>query len=166
MRAKGTLLALLAGGLLILAPGFDGARADGRTSHQHWQSHGHGKTVKVNSNHRWYGHDQWWGQHKRSKPAYKLSKRDRKKLKRMRHRFKSERAFRKHLRHKKPRLYARYMAQFQPRHRYYDGRNHWRNHHRHSYRYGQRQQRIRRGDINRNFRGQWYALPPQGRIGN
>lgn len=165
MRAKGTLLALLAGGLLILAPSFDGARADDRTNQQHWQSQSHGKksyshgqTSQYYFGNKWHGGNHTQGQHSRPQAAYKLSKQDRKALKRMRQRFQSEQAFRRHLRQHKPRLYASYMGQFQQHQQHYDGRNQGR--------YDGRQHRVPRNIGNYRYGAQGYVLPPQGRVGN
>lgn len=122
MKAKGFLVAALAGGLLLLAPGFDGARADGNHGHKHSQQqafkgHGHG--------YGWHGQRHFGGQRdggyaygKRARDHFGagLSRHDRKKLKRIRHRFDNERAFRRYLRHNKPRLFARYMGHVHQRH--------------------------------------------------
>jgi len=127
MRAKGILAAALAGGILLLAPGFEGARADDNHRHRHnqqqtFQGQGHG--------HGWLGR-QHFGDHRDGRYAYGkrarnhyqagLTKHDRKKLKRIRQRFDNERAFRRHLRHNRPGLFARYMDQrHHQRHRYAD----------------------------------------------
>ena len=148
MRAKGTLLALVAGGLLLLAPNFEGARADHKLNQHQKQTYGHnghsyafGKISGVyfgERRHRgdhvhrrhggghfkkWHGRSQFkkWRRHGGS--VHKLSRRDHKKLKRIRHRFHSERAFRRHLRHHKPRLFARYINNI--RHRDYRHSGHW-----------------------------------------
>ncbi len=131
MRAKGILTAVLAAGVLLLAPGFDGARADQNNGNRHnhqqtYNGYGYG-----------YGHayglwgqrqfgDQRHGGHAYGKRARThfgdgLTRHERHKLKRNRTRFVNERAFRRHLRHNKPRLCTRYMGQNHQRQRYADG---------------------------------------------
>jgi hypothetical protein len=130
MRAKGILLAALAGGILLLAPGFEGARADGNHGHKHSYKHSQLQAFKGHG-HRYGWHGQrLFGDHRDGGHAYgkrarkhfgtRLSSRDRKKLARIRQRFDNERAFRRHLRNKKPELFGRYMGQVQPRHRQFD----------------------------------------------
>jgi len=122
----------LAAGVLLLAPGFDGARADQNNGHRHSQQqtyngngngHGHGngqayglRGQQVFGDQRHGGHA--YGKRARTHFGGGLTRHDRAKLKRMRHRFDNDRAFRRHLRHNKPRLFARYMGHNQQRYRY------------------------------------------------
>lgn len=134
MRAKGILVAALAGGILLLAPGFEGARADGNHGHKHGYKHSQQQAFKGQRHgYGWHG-QRLFGDHRDGGHAYgkrarshfgdRLSRHERKKLKRIRHRFDSERAFRRYLRHNKPGLFARYMGHAQPRHRHADDRRH------------------------------------------
>jgi hypothetical protein len=122
MRAIGILSAVLAAGVLLIAPGFDGARADqyqrqGQNQHQSYNGNGYG-----------YG---WWGQQqygnhrdggyaygKRARNDYgSLTHGDRQRLFKIRQRFDSERDFRRFLRNHQPGLFSRYMDQ--PGHRHH-----------------------------------------------
>lgn len=116
MRMTGILSALLAAGVLVLAPGFDGARADpyhraGQSHQQMYNGKGYG--------YGWMGR-QYWGARRDGGNAYGqrthgyyggLSRNDREKLFRIRQRFDNEWAFRRHLRNHKPELFKRYMQQ-------------------------------------------------------
>ena len=127
MKAKGILTAVLAAGVLLLAPGFDGARADQNQGHRHnhqqaYQGNGHA--------YGWWGQqyfgDQRHGGHAYGKRARNyfgdgLTRHERAKFKRMRHRFDNDQVFRRYLRHNKPGLYGRYMGQNQQHQRYADG---------------------------------------------
>ena len=126
MRAKGILTAVLAAGVLLLAPGLEGARADQNQGHrqnhqQAYQGNGHA--------YGWRGQqrlgDQRHGGHAYGKRARNyfgdgLTRYQRKNLKRMRYRFDNDRAFRRYLRHDQPGLYGRYMGHNQQGHRYVD----------------------------------------------
>jgi hypothetical protein len=129
MRAKAILTAALAAGVLLLAPGLDGARAD----QNHRQGHGHPHAAQ-GKGHAYGWHGQRYFTDKRSGGGYAygqrtrsydgdLSRKDRKTLRQIRQRFDNEREFRRFLRHKKPGLYARYVD---PRRHRPDARNTWR----------------------------------------
>lgn len=121
MRAKGIFTAVLAAGVLLLAPGFNGARAD------QYHRHGHGHQPSYHGKGHAHG---WWAQKhfghkgdggyaygKRTRNDFRgLSHQDHRKLEQIRHRFHNERAFRHYLRHHKPGLFARYMAHNHQRH--------------------------------------------------
>jgi len=121
MRAKGFLTALLAAGVLLLAPGIDGARADQNQRHRHgqpqtFQNHGqaygwHGQ--RLFGDRRDGGHA--YGKRARTYYGSGLSHKDRKKLRHIRSRFDNDRAFRRYLRHHKPGLFQRYTAHNQQR---------------------------------------------------
>ncbi len=127
MRAKGILTAVLAAGVLLLAPSYEGARADQNNG----RGHNHQQTYNGYGNgYGWWGQqyfgDQRHGGHAYGKRARNyfgdgLTRHDRTKLKHMRHRFDNDRAFRRYLRHNKPGLYGRYMGQNHQRQRYADG---------------------------------------------
>lgn len=135
MRAKAILTAALAAGVLLLAPGLDGARAD----QNHRQGHGHPHAAQ-GKGHAYGWHGQRYFTDKRSGGGYAygqrtrsydgdLSRKDRKTLRQIRQRFDNEREFRRFLRHKKPGLYARYVdpRYVDPRYvdpRYVDPRRH------------------------------------------
>jgi hypothetical protein len=120
MRARGILTAVLAAGVLFLAPGIDSARADQNHRHgqpQTFQGRGHA--------YGWHGQQlfgdrrdggQAYGQRARTYYGGGLSHQDRQRLKRIRSRFGNERAFNHYLRHQKPGLFRRYMAHNQQRH--------------------------------------------------
>jgi hypothetical protein len=118
MRAKGILTAVLAAGVLFLAPGIDSARADQNHRHSHPQTfQGHGYAYG------WHG-QQLFGEGRGGGHAYGqrarryyggLSHQDRQKLKQIRGRFGNDRAFSHYLRHHKPGLFRRYTAYNQPR---------------------------------------------------
>ncbi len=126
MRAIGIVSAVLAAGVLLVAPGFDGARAD--------QNYRHGHSQHRTYDGRGYGYG-WWGQQyfgdhrdggyaygKRARSYYgdDLSRHDRKKLKQIRQRFDNERQFRRWLRNHKPGLFARSMDRTGYRHQGYE----------------------------------------------
>ncbi len=133
MKAKGILTAVLAAGVLLLAPGFDGARADQNNGHRHSYQQTHIGNGYGNGNGHAYGlrgqqhfGDQRHGGHAYGKRARThfgdgLTRHERAKFKRMRHRFDNDRAYRRYLRHNKPGLYGRYMGQNHQRQRYADG---------------------------------------------
>ena len=116
MRVKGIALAVLAAGVLLVAPGLEGARAD--QNHRHWQNQQqfHGG---MGYGYGWWGqryfgdrHDGGYAYGKRARNHYGgLNHWDRQRLFKMRHRFDSERDFRRFLRHHKPGLFTRYMDQ-------------------------------------------------------
>jgi hypothetical protein len=121
MRAKGILTAVLATGVLLLASGFDGARADqnhrdgpGHEQAYRGQGHGYGWMGQ-----RYFGDKRSggyaYGQRARTHSGYGLNQKDRRTLTQVRHRFANDRAFHHYLRQHKPGLYARYMAHSQPR---------------------------------------------------
>lgn len=126
MRAKGILTAVLAAGVLFLAPGFDGARADQNQRHgqnqqqtYHGKGHGYGwQGQRYFGNQRDGGYA--YGQRARSHYNGGLSNKDRKKLGQIRQRFHNDRAFRHYLRQHKPGLFARYMDQTGNRHQAYE----------------------------------------------
>ena len=104
MKAKGLLTFVLAVGALLAAPDFGGARAD------------HNDGVQAAQQQSYISVGGWT----RSHLDGRLTKRERKALKRLRGKFDNERAFRRYLRHHKPRLFARYRHHFghqQQRHR-------------------------------------------------
>ncbi len=132
MKAKGILTAVLAAGVLLLAPGFDGARADQNNGHRHNYQQTHNANGYGNGNGHAYGlrgqqhfGDQRHGGHAYGKRARThfgdgLTRHERHKLKRNRSRFDNEWAFRQHLRHNKPRLLARSMGHNHQHQRYAD----------------------------------------------
>ena len=133
MKAKGILTAVLAAGVLLLAPGFDGARADQNNGHRHSYQQTHNGNGYGYGNGHAYGlrgqqhfGDQRHGGHAYGKRARThfgdgLTRHDRTKLRHLRHRFDNDQAFRRYLRHNKPGLYGRYMGQNHQRQRYADG---------------------------------------------
>lgn len=126
MKAKGLLTLVLAVGALLAVPDFGGARADHDDGVRHAQQQA-------------YSYASGWN---RSHFDGRLTKRERKALKRLRGKFDNERSFRRYLRHHKPRLFARYRHHldhqqlrhrrhhqaFDHRHRH-DFSNHWRHRH-------------------------------------
>lgn len=114
MRAKGIVMAALAGGVLLLAPGIEAARAD-----QGWgQRHTHQQAYKGHGT--GHGGDRAWGHQRHGGQAYgqrvrqihgsHLTRHQHRKLRHLRSHFDNERQFRRYLRHQRPRLFARYMA--------------------------------------------------------
>ena len=131
MRAKTGLFAVLAAGLLFMAPGIETARAG------HLQAQGHsqyGQQAYKGGGYKYgyHGQQQFGGQ--RYGGGYAYGKRrhfdggpnrhHRKSLKRIRRHFDNERAFRRYLRHNKPRLFRRYMANIQ-RPSHLDDKHYW-----------------------------------------
>jgi len=138
MQAKGILTAVLAAGVLLLAPGFEGPRADQNQVHrqnhqQAYQGNGHAygwRGQQAFGNQRHGGHA--YGKRARNYYDGHLTRHERKHLKRLRHRFDSDRAFRRYLRHNKPRLFAHYAGHQRQHYAYghrvyrqgYDNRRH------------------------------------------
>lgn len=123
MRAKTGLFAVLAAGFLFMASGIETARA----GHYHAQGHSqYGQQAYKGGGYKYgyhgqrqFGHQRYGGGYgygggyaygKRSHFDGGLNRHHRKSLKRIRRHFDNERAFRRYLRHNKPRLFRRYMA--------------------------------------------------------
>lgn len=122
MRAKGILTAVLATGVLLLAPGFDGARADqahrdgpGHEQGYQGQGHGYGWMGQRYFGDKRSGGGYAYGQRARTYSGYGLTQKDRRTLTQIHQGFADDRAFHHYLRQHKPGLYARYMAHSQQR---------------------------------------------------